>query len=100
MEQYGSGHFMARLIYAVYALPVLAILVISGSLFRFRRFVLPVKMLMLVIAGIAFFMILQFHQSPEYNIWMRYGVIVSALCSLLLVMREVVSRLQRGSLRV
>jgi hypothetical protein len=97
IEQYGPDHFMARLIYALYALPVLAIVVISASIFRVTRFVWAAKLLMLLLSGVAFYMILAFHRSDEYNIWMRYGVKISALCSLMLVVREVLWRFFRRS---
>jgi hypothetical protein len=89
LENYGAGHIMAKLIYALYLLPVLAILVISATLFGFRRYLWIAKVLMLILAGVTFYMILQFHRSPDYNIWMRYGTKVSALACVILLAGEI-----------
>lgn len=90
LENYGAQHFMSKLIYVLYLVPVLAILVISGTLFGYTRYLWIAKLLMMVLIGVTFFVLLQFHRSPEYNIWMRYGVKVAAGCGLLLTLVEII----------
>jgi hypothetical protein len=92
IEQYGEDHVMAKIIYALYALPVLAVILITSWAFGYRKLLLPTKLLMLVLAGAAFFIIWQFHSSEDYNIRMRYGVSVSTLCCVLMVANHFLRR--------
>jgi len=92
IENYGADHFMAKMIYVLYAVPVLAIWTIGAVIFGFDKWNRVTKALMLLIVSMTFVMILCFHLSPDYNIVMREGLVISGLCCLLSMWLETVGK--------
>lgn len=85
IENYGREHFMAKMIYGLYLMPILALYILNARIFSIKWFIIPAKAIMLALSLVAFYLILQFHLDEAYNIWMREGVIVCLAASLVLM---------------
>ena len=98
IENYGRKHFMAKVIYGLYLIPILALYILNARIFSIRQFAIPAKVAVLVLSVVAFYMILQFHLDEEYNIWMREGAIICLATSTVLLGIEIVGRQQSKSI--